>query len=401
MSDAARHHALDGLKVLDLTRARSGPTCTRQLGDWGADVIKIEEVSAKFETPDGKGQRDFAPRFGADFQNLHRNKRSLTLDLKSSAGQTVFKRIAAKADIVVESFRPDVKRRLCIDYETLKTLNPRLIYASISGYGQDGPYRDWPGVDPIVQGMSGMMSITGEPGRGPMRAGIALVDTTSGLFAAQGILMALYERERSGLGQWIQTSLLEAALFMLDFQGSRYLMKGEVAGQVGNNHPMSSPIGMYAARDGNVIVSPLPTMWAGFCKVIGREDLIDHERYHSNALRCQHRDEVNAIVNAYCGQHNRADLIARFNANGIPAGPVYSIDQAFADEQVQHLGIAKRLQSTRLGSVGMLGQPLSMSRTPCELVTAAPEAGEHNDAVLADFGFSEEEIESLKYGGTV
>jgi crotonobetainyl-CoA:carnitine CoA-transferase CaiB-like acyl-CoA transferase len=399
--EGQRRQALAGITVLDLTRARSGPTASRQLGDWGADVIKIEEVAAKHETPDGKGQRDFAPRFGPDFQNLHRNKRSLTLDLKSPAGLEVFKRLAAKADVLVENFRPDVKHRLGIDYETLSAINPRLIYASISGYGQDGPYRDWPGVDPIVQGMSGIMSITGEPGRGPMRAGIALVDTTSGIFAAQGILMALYERTHSGLGQWIQTSLLESAIFMLDFQGSRYLMKGEVAGQVGNNHPMSSPIGMYAARDGHIIVSPLPTMWAQFCRVIERDDLIDHPRYHSNALRCQHRDEVNAIVNEYCGRHDRADLIARFNANGIPSGPVYSIDQTFADEQVRHLGIAKTLPSARLGDVGMLGQPLSMSRTPCELVSAAPEAGEHNDAVLADFGFSADEIEALKRNDTI
>ena len=401
MNMKSRQHALEGLKVLDLTRARSGPTCTRQLGDWGADVIKIEEVAAKYETLDGKGQRDFAPRFGADFQNLHRNKRSITLDLKSPAGRQVFERLAAKADVVVENFRPDVKYRLGIDYETLKPMNPRLIYASISGYGQDGPYRDWPGVDPIVQGMSGMMSITGEPGRGPMRAGIALVDTTSGLFAAQGILMALYERQRSGLGQWIQTSLLESAIFMLDFQGSRYLMKGEVAGQVGNNHPVSSPIGMYTAKDGHIVVSPLPTMWAQFCRVIEREDLVDHPKYHSNALRCENRDEVNAIVNAYCVQHARATLIERFNANGIPAGPVYSIDQTFADVQVQHLGIAKTLPSPRLGNVGMLGQPLSMSRTPCELTSAAPEAGESNHAVLAEFGFSGTEIEALSKDGTI
>jgi crotonobetainyl-CoA:carnitine CoA-transferase CaiB-like acyl-CoA transferase len=398
---AVTHQVLQGLKVLDLTRARSGPTCTRQLGDWGADVIKIEEVSAKLESLDGKGQRDFAPRFGADFQNLHRNKRSLTLDLKSPEGLDVFKRLADRADIVVENFRPGVKHRLGIDYESLKSTNARLIYASISGYGQSGPYRDWPGVDPIVQGMSGLMSITGEPDRGPMRAGIALVDTTSGLFAAQGILMALYERERSGVGQWIQTSLLESAIFMLDFQGSRYLMKGEVAGQVGNNHPTSSPVGMYMASDGHIIVAPLPTMWAQFCRVIEREDLIDHPKYHSNALRCEHREEVNAIVNAYCGRFDRAKLIERFNGNGIPSGPVYSIDQTFADEQVQHLGIAKKLHSARLGDVGMLGQPLSMSRTPCQLTDAAPEAGEQSEAILAEFGFFASEIDSLRSGGTI
>jgi len=395
MADSAGHQALAGLIVLDLTRARSGPTCTRQLGDWGADVIKIEEVAAKFETEDGKGQRDFAPRFGPDFQNLHRNKRSLTLDLKSPAGQAVFRRLATRADIVVENFRPDVKHRLGVDYETLKALNPRLIYASISGYGQDGPYKDWPGVDPIVQAMSGIMSVTGEPGRGPMRAGIAVVDTTSGLIAANGVLMALYERERSGLGQWVKTSLLETAIFLLDFQGSRYLMKGEVAGQVGNNHPMSAPMGMFDTRDGYIVVSPLPTMWSSFCRVIEREDLIEHPDYATNALRCNRREPLNAIINEYCLRFSRAELIERFNAAGVPCGPVYSIDQTFADPQVQHLGIAQAVQSTRLGSVGLLGQPLSLDRTPCELTSASPDAGEHNDAVLREFGFTEAEVAGL------
>jgi len=395
MADSAGHQALAGLIVLDLTRARSGPTCTRQLGDWGADVIKIEEVAAKFETEDGKGQRDFAPRFGPDFQNLHRNKRSLTLDLKSPAGQAVFRRLATRADIVVENFRPDVKHRLGVDYETLKALNPRLIYASISGYGQDGPYKDWPGVDPIVQAMSGIMSVTGEPGRGPMRAGIAFVDTTSGLIAANGVLMALYERERSGLGQWVKTSLLETAIFLLDFQGSRYLMKGEVAGQVGNNHPMSAPMGLFDTRDGYIVVSPLPTMWTSFCRVIEREDLIEHPDYATNALRCNRREPLNAIINEYCLRFSRAELIERFNAAGVPCGPVYSIDQTFSDPQVQHLGIAQAVQSTRLGSVGLLGQPLSLDRTPCELTSASPEAGEHNDAVLREFGFTEAEVAGL------
>ncbi len=385
-----------GITVLDLTRARAGPTCVRQLGDWGCNVIKVEEVASKGETKDGMGQRDFSPRFGPDFQNLHRNKRSLTLDLKSPEGVAVFHRLASKADVLVENYRPDVKHRLGIDYVTLKKLNPRLIYASISGYGEDGPYKDRPGVDPIVQGMAGIMSVTGEPGRGPMRAGIAFIDTTAGLFAAMGVMTALYEREKSGLGQWVQTSLLQAAVFMLDFQGARYLMKGEVAGQEGNNHPASAPIGMFSAKDGYIIVSPLPTMWGKFCEIIDRKELIDDPRFVTNKARVENRAAVNAIVDEYCRRFEREDLIRRFNAAGIPSGPVNSIDQTFADPQVKHLGIAQTVASPRLGKIGLLGQPYTLERTPSTMASAAPEAGEHSDAILAEFGFAPAEIERLK-----
>ena len=386
----------EGITVLDLTRARAGPTCVRQLGDWGANVIKVEEVSSKGESKDGVGQRDFSPRFGPDFQNLHRNKRSLTLNLKSAEGVAVFHRLATKADVVIENYRPGVKHRLGIDYETLKKLTPRLIYASISGYGEDGPYKERPGVDPIVQGMAGIMSVTGEPGRGPMRAGIAFIDTTAGLFAAMGVMTALYEREKSGLGQWVKTSLLQSAVFMLDFQGARYTMKGEIPGQEGNNHPASAPIGMFSAKDGYIIVSPLPTMWAKFCEIIDRKELIDDPRFVTNKARVENRAAVNAVVDEYCRRFEREDLIQRFNAAGIPSGPVNSIDQTFADPQVQHLGIAQTVDSPRLGKIGLLGQPYSLERTPSTMASAAPEAGEHSDAILAEFGFAPAEIERLK-----
>src|SRR3984957_313758 len=267
--------ALETLTVLDLTRVRAGPACVRQFADWGAKVIKIEMP----EEGGGATQTDFSARHEADFQNLHRNKRSTTLNLKSAGGIAVLRRMAAQADIVVENYRPDVKHRLGIDYATLSKINPRLIYASISGFGEDGPYRDRPGVDQIAQGMSGLMSVTGEPGRGPMRAGTALADLSAGMFAAMGILVALYERERSGLGQWVQTSLLQAQIFMLDFQAARYLMSGEIAGQAGNNHPTGAPTGVFKTRDGYVNVALTPVISKRFCKAIGREDLIDHPDY--------------------------------------------------------------------------------------------------------------------------
>src|ERR1700693_3757325 len=224
--------ALSRFTVLDLTRVRAGPTCVRQLADWGANVIKIE-IPAELDTGEPLG----GPRDGPDFMNLHRNKRSITLNLKSPEGVAAFKKMVKKADVVVENFRPDVKQRLSIDYKALRRINPRLIYASISGFGQSGPYAERPGFDQIAQGMGGLMSITGLPGQGPVRVGIPIADLTAGLFCAMGILIALLERETSGKGQAIETSLLQAQIFMLDFQAARWLVNGEVARQGGKHHP--------------------------------------------------------------------------------------------------------------------------------------------------------------------
>ena len=388
--------ALGRLTVVDLTRVRAGPACVRQLADWGARVIKVEARIGK-----DVAQADFAGRHEADFQNLHRNKRSILIDLKTPEGLEILGRLVERADVLVENFRPDVKTRLGIDYEALKKLNPRLVYASISGFGQDGPYRERPGVDQIAQGMSGFMSITGEPGRGPMRAGIALADISAGLFAALGILVALYERESSGEGQWVQTSLLQAQIFMLDFQGARYLMSGEIPGQVGNNHPTGVPTGTFRTRDGYVNIAPTPPMWPRFCKAIGREDLIDHADYATSKARRSRRDELNAMIEGITRDLDRAALIERLNSAGIPCGPVYSVDQAFADPQVRHLGIAQTVDSKALGAITLLGQPVTLSRTPSKLETAAPEPGEHTDEILAESGFSAQDIARFRERGAV
>ncbi len=389
--------ALETLTVLDLTRVRAGPTCVRQLADWGAKVIKIEMP----EEGGGSTQTDFSARHEADFQNLHRNKRGMTLNLKSEQGGDVLRRMVAQADIVVENYRPDVKHRLGIDYENLSKINPRLIYASISGFGEDGPYKDRPGVDQIAQGMSGLMSVTGEPGRGPMRAGTALADLSAGAFAAMGILVALYERERSGRGQWVQTSLLQAQIFMLDFQAARYLMSGEVAGQAGNNHPTGAPTGVFKTKDGYVNIAPTPVMWKRFCKSIGREDLIDHPDYATPKDRRRNRDALNGVIGEIIVTMTTAAVVDKLNADGIPCGPIYSIDQAFADPQVRHLGIAQTVASPALGEITLVGQPFTLSRTPSQLVTGAPEYGEHTDAVLAEFGYSKDEIAQLRQTGAV
>ena len=381
--------ALTRFTVLDLTRVRAGPTCARQLADWGANVIKIE-APADGEEPMG------GPREGSDFQNLHRNKRSMTLDLKSPAGLAAFKRLAKRADVLIENFRPNVKKRLGIDYRTLSRINPRLVYASISGFGQDGPYADRPGFDQIAQGMGGLMSITGLPGQGPVRVGIPVADLCAGLFAALGILVALLEREKSGKGQAVDTSLLQAQIFMLDFQASRFLVDGEVARQAGNNHPTTVPTGVFKTRDGLVnIATTGGKMWERFCVTLGAEALTKNPDYRSAGARSKNRDALNAEIESYLQGRTSAEWIEHFNKAGVPCGPIYSIDQVFADPQVRHLGIAQSVTGKGKRALRLVGQPVSLSRTPSRLKAPPPQLGQHNDAVLKEFGFSAREIAAL------
>ena len=383
--------ALSRFTVLDLTRVRSGPTCVRQLADWGANVIKIE-TPAYLEKGEGPG----GPRNNADFQNLHRNKRSITLDLKSPRGLAAFKRLVEKADVVVENFRPDVKDRLGIAYEDLKKVNKRIVLASISGFGQDGPYAGRPGFDQIAQGMGGLMSITGEPGRGPMRVGIPVADLCAGLFAALGIQTALLEREVSGEGQWVNTSLLQAQIFMLDFQAARWLQMGEVAKQAGNNHPTSIPTGVFKTKDGHInIASTGQVMWERLCKSIGLPELIDHPDYKTGALRSKNRDAINAALEAKTIARSSAEWIDLFEQAGVPSGPIYNIDQVFADEQVKHLGIAQDAKKPNGETQTFVGQPFALSRTPSKIVATPPEQGQHTDEVFKEFGFADDEIAAL------
>ncbi|HEX4195733.1 MAG TPA: CoA transferase [Stellaceae bacterium] len=399
MSFRPASSALSDLLVLDLTRVRSGPTCVRQFADWGANVIKID--AREEGGSDGAGPSDFSARHDPDFQNLHRNKRAMALDLKNPDGIAIFKKMVAKADIVVENYRPDVKNRLGIDYESLKAINKRIILASISGFGQDGPYKDRPGVYQIAQGMSGLMSVTGEDGRGPMRVGIAVGDVAAGMCAAVGILTALHERERSGEGQWVQTSLLEALLFFLDFQGARYLMKNEVAKQAGNNHPTGVPTGTFKTSDGYVNIAPTPPMWKRFCKAIGKPEWGEKPEWANPKERRQHRDTLNGLINEITSKETTASVVAKMNAGGIPCGPVYDIGQAFNDPQVKHLGIAKKVPSKALGDITLIGQPVNLSRTKTTMVTGAPEYAEQADEVLAEFGYSSKDIESFRKGGAI
>ncbi|HUB95449.1 MAG TPA: CoA transferase [Stellaceae bacterium] len=398
MSGPAASTALAGLVVIDLTRARAGPTCVRQFADWGASVVKVE---MRETDPSNSSQADFSARHDPDFQNLHRNKRSLAIDLKHPDGQRIFRRLVERADIVVENYRPDVKFRLGIDYESMKAVNPRLIYASISGFGQEGPYRDRPGVDQIAQGMTGLMSITGEPGGGPIRAGIALTDLSAGLFAALGVMVALLERQRSGEGQWVQTSLLQAGLFMLDFQGSRYTMTGDVPKQVGNNHPTGVPTGTYRTRDGHVNIAPTPAMWRRFSNAIGRPQWIEDPDFATAPVRRKNRDRIHAMIEEITAQQPTATWIETFNAAGIPCGPIYDIGQAFNDPQVKLLGIVQQVLSGALGAINLIGQPVTLSRTRSKLATSAPEYGEHADAILAELGYSSADIAAFREAGAI
>jgi crotonobetainyl-CoA:carnitine CoA-transferase CaiB-like acyl-CoA transferase len=394
MASPRASKALTRFTVLDLTRVRAGPTCVRQLADWGANVIKIEALPTSEEPMGG-------PREGSDFQNLHRNKRSMTLNLKAPEGLAAFKRMVKKADVMVENFRPNVKKRLGIDYKTLAKINPRLVYASISGFGQDGPYAGRPGFDQVAQGMGGFMSINGLPGQGPVRAGIPLADLSAGLFAALGILVALLERENSGKGQAIETSLLQAQIFMLDFQAARYLVQGEVARQAGNNHPTTIPTGVFKTRDGTInIATTGHKMWVRLCRTIDADVLLEKPEYQTTAARSQNRDALNAEIETYLKSRTSAEWVERFNKEGVPSGPIYSIDQVFADPQVRHLGIAQSVAGTK-PALRLVGQPISMSRTPSRLVARPPKLGEHTDAVLKEFGFSARQIAALHKANAV
>jgi formyl-CoA transferase len=388
---------LKGLTVLDLTAHRAGPTAVRQLADWGATVIKIE--------PPGSAMGDVVGgnRHGFDFQNLHRNKRAMTLNLKSAEGREIFFKLAKGADVVVENYRSDVKHRLGIDYEAVARINPRIVYGSISGFGQTGPDAARPGVDQIAQGLGGLMSITGLPGQGPVRVGIPIADLTSGLLLAQAILMALYQREKTGKGQWVHTSLLEAQIFMLDFQAARWLIAGEVAGQAGNDHPTSVPTGVFPTSDGHInIAAAGEGLWKRFCTAIGQPEMATSAEFSSPRLRSQNRKGMNERIGAITRERPSAHWVKLLNEAGVPCGAINRIDQTFAEPQVQHLEIARPVAHPKLGDIKVVGQPINMSANPQpSSMQPTPELGEHTAEVLAGLGYDAKAVADLRRRGIV
>ena len=383
--------ALAGLQVVDLTTVRSGPTCTKILADFGADVVRIERP----------GEPD-SSRVYYDHCDLHRNKRSAVVNLQDPRGVEVLRRLAARADVLVENYRPDVKRRLRIDYETLAADNPRLIYASISGFGQEGPYRDRPGYDQIVQGMSGLMWLTGTPESAPLRVGIPIGDLLAGYFCAIGILAALQERQRSGRGQYVSTSLLEALVGSLSFQAVRYLNTGEVPPPVGNHHPLTAPMGVYRASDGflNLAVGN-DEMWRRLCRVLGVPEVADDPRFATNPARVANRPALDVLLEDRLARRSVTEWVTVLNDAGVACGPISKLDQVFADPQVKQAGLVHEQVHAAFGPVKVLGLPVRLGRTPPTVRTPAPPAGAHTREVLTALGYDEASIAALREAGVV
>ena len=391
MSFIPASQALKRFKVLDLTRVRAGPTAARQLADWGADVIKIE-------LPKGLDEADMGgPRHGPDFQNLHRNKRSLTLNLKEPDGVAIFRKMVETADVIIENYRPDVKFRLGIDYESIRSINKRIVYGSISGFGEDGPYRERPGFDQIAQGMGGLMSITGLPGQGPVRVGIPVADLGAGIFCAMGILVALLEREVSGEGQWVQSSLLGAQISLLDFQAARWLIAKDVPGQAGNDHPTSIPTGVFPTSDGHInIAASGKHIYARFCQTLDIEHLLNDPLFADDAARSKNRVALNQAISEVTKKRTSSELIDMLNKAGVPCGPINRMDEVFADPQVRHLGMAAAVHHEALGDIEVVNQPVKLSRTPSRMTHATPEKGEHTDEVLKEYGYDDQAIAAFR-----
>tara|TARA_Y100001968_G_scaffold291111_1_gene295317 strand:- start:1221 stop:2408 length:1188 start_codon:yes stop_codon:yes gene_type:complete len=388
---------LSRFTIIDLTRVRSGPTAVRHLADWGANVVKIEAPAAVDKSKGMGGARN-----GSDYQNIHRNKRSLTLNLKEIAGHDILMKLVETADVVVENYRPDVKKRLKIDYQTLKTVNPGIILASISGFGQDGPYAKRPGVDQIAQGMGGLMSITGLPGQGPVRVGIPIADLSAGNYTTIGILISLLEREQSGEGQWVHTSLLESMISMLDFQAARWTVSGEVAPQAGNNHPTTIPTGVFKTKDGHInIASAGDIIWGRLCDVLGDPDMASNPDFDNGEKRSENRVAVNASIEAQTQKRTSAEWIKALEEAGVPCGPIYNIDEVFADPQVQHVGMTHPVSHDELGVMDLIGQPINMSRYDPRTGMPTPDSGQHTDEILAEYGYDADHISKLRAEGVI
>ena len=386
---------LSRITVLDLTLARAGPTCVRHLADWGANVIRIE--------PPDTGAEDIAGnRHGFDFQNLHRNKRAIRLNLKDPEGHAAFMKLVATADVIIENMRAAVKHRLKVSFDDVRKVNPRIVYGSISGFGQDGPYGPRAGVDQIAQGMGGLMSITGLPGQGPVRVGIPIADLTAGNLLALGVMTALFDREKTGVGSWVTTSLLEAQIFMLDFQASRWLIAKEVAPQAGNDHPTGIPTGVFPTSDGHInIAASSARLWERFCDTVDKPEWKAKPEWKTQKGRSSDRQTINAIIGELTQTKSANHWIELFEEAGIPCGPIYSIDQVFADPQVKHLGMARKMEHPELGTEEVVASAINISGYSKDIRLPTPDAGSSTDEVLRSVGYTDAQLADLRAKGVI
>lgn len=390
---------LAGLKVLDLAQAVSGPLATMMLGDYGADVIKVEP-------PGGDPSREWGPPFlggeSAYYLSVNRNKRSISIDLKAEEGRALVRRLAERCDILVSNFRPGVMERFGLGYESLAQANPGLIYASVSGYGPDGPYAQWPAYDQILQGVSGIMSVTGHGPGDHVRVGIALGDNLAALFLVQGVLAAVAARQQTGRGQRVETSLLQAMVCNLTFQAGRYFATGRAPQPQGNDHPLLVPYGLYQTGDGSMnIAVASESIWERLAHAVGRPDWLTDARFADNGARAAHREELRVQLEGALAARPTAEWVTSLNEAGVPCGPVLNIQQVFADPQVQHMGLAAQLSHPTAGEICVTGLPVTLSQTPASIRTAPPLLGEHTREVLGEAGFEAQEIDRLLANGVV
>jgi formyl-CoA transferase len=387
--------ALDGIRVVDFTKALAGPYCTMHLADMGAEVIKIEMPET------GDDSRGWGPPFiegeAAYFLSINRNKKSITLNLKDERAKEIALKLIEKSDIVVESNRPGVMKKLGLDYECVKEINPGVIYCSISGFGQTGPYKERPGFDQVIQGYGGIMGLTGEAGGPPIKVGIAVTDIATGMFAAMGILMALYYREKTGKGQYIDASMLDGQISWLTYQGGRYLASGEVPQRIGSAHPLIVPYQDFEASDGFInIAAGNDNLWRKFCEVTGLQDIVDNPKFATNANRVENREEVVGIISKVIANKTIEEWLDILNNAGIPCGPIYTVDRVFADPHVLAREMLVEVNHPKCGKIKVTGSPVKFSETPAEVVTAPPSLGQHNDEILLGLGYSSDDIEKLR-----
>ncbi len=387
--------ALEGIKILDLSRALAGPYCTMMLADMGAEVIKIEMPGR------GDDSRSWGPPFvegeSAYFMSINRNKKSITLNMKSDKSTEIVHKLIKQSDVLVENFRPGAMERLGLGYEQVKAMNPRIIYCSISGFGQDGPYRMLPGFDQVLQGMGGLMSITGELGGPPIKVGVAIADISGGMFASNGILVALYNREKTGKGQMVDVSLLDSQVAWLTYRAGAYFASGEVPQPMGSGHPVIVPYQAFKAKDVfiNIAVGN-DQLWERFCKAVGLEKVMNDPKFATNAKRVENREEIVKIISDLIVTKDGEEWLKILTDAGVPCGPIYTVDKIFADPQVLHREMVKELDHPKAGKIKVTGIPIKLSDTPGEVETAPPVLGQHTQEVLTELGYNDKDLEKLK-----